>query len=185
MLGEEFHRIGCRTIHEAEAYGTIGNLRSRLLARGVEDATATNSDPCGCLEEECALTDSWLTAEKYDRSRDNAAAKDSVKLGNAQWNAWCPLASGGAQGAWWELPTCAAHCETGAWASRWLLDRLNERLPLAAVAAGLLKRWKLEGAALAEPDISLFLRHRGRAPTQSAAPTGSAGAARLAEPAGS
>jgi hypothetical protein len=113
MLGEELHRIGCRAVHEAEACGTIGNLRSRLLARGVEDATATNGDPCGCLEEECALTDSWLTAEKHDRSRDNAATKDPVKLSNAQWNAWRPLASGSAQRAWWELLTCAANCETG------------------------------------------------------------------------
>jgi hypothetical protein len=93
-LRKELNTLRRRALHQAESFSTIRDLRRRLFARCIKDATTRHSDPRRRLKKQRALSNARLSAEQDDRPRDGTATEDAVKLRDAEWKAWRAVGAG-------------------------------------------------------------------------------------------
>ena len=93
-LRKELNPLRRRTLHQAEPLGAIRDLRRRLFARCIKNATTRRSDPRRRLKKQRALSNARLSAEQDDRPRDGAATEDAVKFRDAEWKTWRAIGAG-------------------------------------------------------------------------------------------
>jgi hypothetical protein len=93
-LRKELDPLRRRTLHQAEPFSTIRDLRRRLFTGCIKDTTPRRSNPRRRLKKERALPDAWLSSEQDDRPRDGAATKDAVKFRDAEWKTWRAIGAG-------------------------------------------------------------------------------------------
>ena len=77
-LGKDLYGVGRNGGHEAEPFGSIGDLRRRLFARRIEHTSAGERDARRGLQQQGALADPWFTAKQDDRTRHGATAEHAI-----------------------------------------------------------------------------------------------------------
>ena len=161
-LGKNLYGVGRNCGHEAEPFGAIGNLRRRLFARRIEDASAGECDPCSGLQQQRALADAWFTAEQDDGARHGATTKNAIKLGDSEREARCAICAGRSQRLWLHRSGSRSSASGTSARRGSITNRLNQGFKFAAIRTSTCVCGRNTAAGLADP-VALALRHAANA----------------------